>query len=79
MLGEHILENNPDCQMNKFGDLCNPPIIEKEIDETKTRIHVRYNSTVKSKCKQRHQKIFDSVFQTKITVWFFQLRICDYK
>lgn len=48
MLGEHILENNPDCQMNKFGDLCNPPIISKKIDETKTRIHERYNSTDRS-------------------------------
>ena len=48
MLGEHILENNPDCQMNKFGDLCNPPIIQKKIDGTKTRIHERYNSTDRS-------------------------------
>ena len=48
VLGEHILENNPDCQMNKFGDLCNPPIIQKKIDDTKTRIHERYNSTDRS-------------------------------
>ena len=34
--------------MNKFGDLCNPPIIQKKIDDTKTRIHERYNSTDRS-------------------------------
>ena len=43
MLGDHILNNDPDCQRNKFGELCNPTIITKKVD--KTIIHKNYNQT----------------------------------
>ena len=46
MLGDHILRKDPDCQKNKFGDLCNPRKITKYVD--KTIIHENYNPNNKT-------------------------------